>query len=332
MSTIDGGTSWQIENFRFNNFILLSIYFQNENNGWVGAEPHGIFLTTNGGNEWGEAAIDSGCFNGLEINKIRFFNDSIGVAVGGKFEISGVVWRTNNSGFNWYSECYSVDPFFDFKYYNNESDIVALSGDKEKGFKTGILKSINNQAFWLYDSIPAYGMISSFDLRNNMEIWAAMSFYDPNFLFSSNLGLTWEYIPITDSLYVQAIDFADSLNGIAVCGNGYILKYIPDDAVSVDDITTIIPEKNMLEQNYPNPFNPVTKISWQSSVGSWQSLKVFDILGNEVATLVDEYRDAGNHQVEFNTEVNIKSPASGIYFYQLRIGNYFESKKMILLK
>lgn len=87
-----------------------------------------------------------------------------------------------------------------------------------------------------------------------------------------------------------------------------------------------------LDQNYPNPFNPSTKISWQSPVSGWQTLKVYDVLGNEVAILVDEYRSAGSYEIEFNPESSIKHPASGIYFYQLQAGDYLETKKMILLK
>ncbi len=88
-----------------------------------------------------------------------------------------------------------------------------------------------------------------------------------------------------------------------------------------------------LSQNYPNPFNPSTKISWQSPVGGWQTLKVYDVLGNEVATLVDEYRSAGSYEVEFNVaQESLPAIASGIYFYQIKAGNFVEAKKMILLK
>jgi len=83
-----------------------------------------------------------------------------------------------------------------------------------------------------------------------------------------------------------------------------------------------------LSQNYPNPFNPSTKISWQSSVSSWQTLKIYDVLGNEVATLVDEYKPAGKYEVEWDAS----NYPSGVYFYQLKIENYIETKKMILLK
>jgi hypothetical protein len=83
-----------------------------------------------------------------------------------------------------------------------------------------------------------------------------------------------------------------------------------------------------LKQNYPNPFNPGTIISWQSPIGSWQTLKVYDILGNEIATLVDEYKSAGKYEVEFNA-ANL---SAGIYFYQLRTAFFSETKKLILMK
>jgi hypothetical protein len=83
-----------------------------------------------------------------------------------------------------------------------------------------------------------------------------------------------------------------------------------------------------LYQNYPNPFNPSTVISWQSSVGSHQTIKVFDVLGNQVAILVDEYKQAGNYEVEFNAA----ALPSGVYFYQLRAGEFIEAEKMILLR
>jgi hypothetical protein len=96
--------------------------------------------------------------------------------------------------------------------------------------------------------------------------------------------------------------------------------------VSSDDKN--IPGDYKLFQNYPNPFNPSTKINWQSPVASWQSIKVFDVLGNEIATIVDEFRNAGSYEVEFDAS-NIPS---GVYFYQLKARDYIETKKMLLLK
>jgi len=84
----------------------------------------------------------------------------------------------------------------------------------------------------------------------------------------------------------------------------------------------------ILFNNYPNPFNPSTKISWLSPVGSWQTLKVYDILGKVIATLLDEYKPAGSYEVEFDASLL----PSGVYFYQLRTGDFIDTKKMILLR
>ena len=85
-----------------------------------------------------------------------------------------------------------------------------------------------------------------------------------------------------------------------------------------------------LYQNYPNPFNPSTRIEYAIGSGQFVTLKVYDVLGREVATLVDEYRDAGSYSVEFRIK-NLEL-SSGIYFYQLKAGEFVETKKMLLLK
>ncbi len=87
-----------------------------------------------------------------------------------------------------------------------------------------------------------------------------------------------------------------------------------------------------LEQNYPNPFNPVTKISWYSPVGGWQVLKVFDVLGNEVTTLVEEYREAGSYSIIFDASAIGGGLTSGIYYYKLKAGEISETRKMVLMR
>ena len=95
-----------------------------------------------------------------------------------------------------------------------------------------------------------------------------------------------------------------------------------------EEQSTNLPYDFLLSQNYPNPFNPSTKISWQSPVGGWQTLKVYDVLGREVATLVDEYRDAGVYEVDFNA---VELP-SGVYMYRIQASSFVETKKMVVLK
>jgi parallel beta-helix repeat protein len=114
-------------------------------------------------------------------------------------------------------------------------------------------------------------------------------------------------------------------------GSGFDIGcYEFTNAVSVDE--KVIPQLFHLHQNYPNPFNPSTRIQYQISIISQVSLKVYDVLGNEIATLVNEYLPAGSYEVEFSPGSSIKYPASGIYFYRLQAGNYAQTKSMILIK
>ncbi|MBK9097683.1 MAG: T9SS type A sorting domain-containing protein [bacterium] len=121
-------------------------------------------------------------------------------------------------------------------------------------------------------------------------------------------------------------------NDIGVYGGPNCLYFEPITGIENNFNFDFTNRQYQLLQNYPNPFNPSTKISWQSPVGSWQTLKVFDVLGNEIATLVDEYKPAGVYEVEFQSTVGSHQLASGIYYYQLKAANYVETKKMILLR
>ena len=88
------------------------------------------------------------------------------------------------------------------------------------------------------------------------------------------------------------------------------------------------PANFKLFQNYPNPFNPSTKVKYEIPERSFVTIKVFDVLGNEVAALVNEEKTIGNYEVEFDA-TNLPT---GIYFYKLQAGNFVEIKKMVLIK
>lgn len=83
-----------------------------------------------------------------------------------------------------------------------------------------------------------------------------------------------------------------------------------------------------LFQNFPNPFNPVTSISYQLPSSGNVTLKIYDVLGNEIKALIDEYKPAGRYTINFNAS----ALASGIYFYRLKVNNYSFTKKLILIK
>ncbi len=100
-----------------------------------------------------------------------------------------------------------------------------------------------------------------------------------------------------------------------------------DFPISVED-NTEIPLEFKLSQNYPNPFNPNTTISYQIPQNSFVNLKIYDVLGNEIATLVNEQKSAGKYKVKFE----LKNLSSGVYFYKIQANNFIEIKKMILIK
>ncbi|GIV46267.1 MAG: hypothetical protein KatS3mg036_1085 [Ignavibacterium sp.] len=137
-------------------------------------------------------------------------------------------------------------------------------------------------------------------------------------------------IPDLGVILIQVTD--QNLNPLAAG------SYAEIDDISfniISDVNDVNPGlKNFsLEQNYPNPFNPSTKIRWYSSSGSWTTLKVFNLLGHEVATLVNEYKPAGIYETEFNAaHFSGLNLSSGVYFYQLKTDKFIETKRMILMK
>lgn len=116
---------------------------------------------------------------------------------------------------------------------------------------------------------------------------------------------------------------SDYLRGCVIDGVVY-----GDTVLSVDETSPVVGEYK-LYQNYPNPFNPSTTISWQSPVSGKVTIKLFDLLGREIETIVDEYYEAGKHSLLYNANFSL---SSGVYFYQLKAGNYIETKKMMYIK
>ncbi len=142
---------------------------------------------------------------------------------------------------------------------------------------------------------------------------------------SNNNGSSWNYVNNISTPYVYRIMvIGDKLFAATETG----LYFLPLSAVNVDEQITEIPEDFFLYSNYPNPFNASTTIKYQVPYQANVSLKLYDILGIEVATLIDEQMPAGQYATRF-TDDNL---TSGIYFYTLRAGSYTQTKKMILIK
>jgi len=143
------------------------------------------------------------------------------------------------------------------------------------------------------------------------------------------LGETWS--PVASSVFGGA-----AVNSIAASKNylyagtasGAWRIPLADIATSVKSSSSQFPGEYMLYQNFPNPFNPSTVIRYQMAVGSRATLKVYDVLGREIATLVDGEQVAGAHAVTFNAA----GISTGTYFYRFEAGRYSETKKFVVIK
>jgi hypothetical protein len=152
--------------------------------------------------------------------------------------------------------------------------------------------------------------------------------------FHLNLGETAEVvIALSAGMGNSNLNSITKLRENVIAADTSFLELVESGQVQVVDVKSISsenqnPEKFYLFQNYPNPFNPVTTINYQLTMNNFVTLKVYNTLGEEVATLVNGEKPAGKYQVTFDAS----KLSSGIYFYRLKAGSFIQTKKMILLK
>jgi carboxypeptidase T len=234
--------------------------------------------------------------------------------------------------------------------------------DGNKNFsdsRYGNARDNSNSFFNLLDTI---NLVGSANPRIEFAMkWAMETTFDYfRIQISTNFGSTWTNMP---GRYTRTVSGQPSYTSIqhwkneqinlnayigqkvkirfsfitdsGVPGDGYyfdnfkVINYT-DTLVSVNSIAGIVPDEFRLYQNYPNPFNPSTVIRYSIKENAFVKLKVYDVLGNEVATLVNQNQLRGSYNYQFST-VNYQLP-SGIYYYKLESGDFSEVKKMILLK
>ena len=223
------------------------------------------------------------------------------------------VW-TNDQWINYYLTNYEYD--------ENHNTIVILTktwqGNKWADAAKGVFEYGDNNNCIIEDWMIAND-------TNNWENWFRIFYeYDDNNNLIHLYGEEWEnnhWIPESEPLKVTNPD------GILF---GYLVKEIflyYSKPTSVESEKSIDDGFNLL-QNYPNPFNPSTTLSFVIGHSSFVALKVYDVIGKEVATLVNEEKPAGSYEVTWNA-ANL---SSGVYFYQLKAGSYTATKKLLLLK
>ena len=186
------------------------------------------------------------------------------------------------------------------------------------------LCGLHSGAFWP-NNYEAYNLIVNGPVKNIKwsSVWGTYESLYQNmrsfreFLIANQYQLDWLERPEGHSwgLWRASVD--------------RMLEYFfPENATNIGVTNDFVLSDYYLFQNYPNPFNSITKISWQSPVASHQTLKIYDVLGNEVATLVNEFRNAGKYEIGFDAS----ELTSGIYYYRIQAGDFTDTMKMILMK
>ena len=157
--------------------------------------------------------------------------------------------------------------------------------------------------------------------------------YGGGILLSTNSGASWT--PASTGfllpLYVYALAIAGT-NLVAGTGSGVWSRPLSEMVTSVQRQSTHLPTQFSLDQNYPNPFNPATTMSFVISHQSFVTLKVYDMLGEQVATLVNEVKQPGEYTVRWNAASATGGLPSGVYFYRLQAGSFTETKKLLLIR
>jgi hypothetical protein len=202
----------------------------------------------------------------------------------------------------------------------------------------GVYLSTNNGISWTavntglpYPYISALAM--SPDGTGGTNIFAgnytnATGTLQSGVFLSTNNGLNWSEVNtgLPRTTYIYSL-ITSKTNLIAGTSDGLWRRPL-SEITSVEQSSYRLPERFSLSQNYPNPFNPSTTIEYQIPKQSYVTLRIFDLLGREVATLVNEKREAGSYRVQFDGA----GLSSGVYFYQLRGGEFVQTKKLILQK
>lgn len=335
--TTNGGAAWNRQVLSQWNFGF-GIQFVDANNGWAGVLSGdfptnfsaSLIRSTNGGNTWSVASTFDrrfALFHFIDQNNGWAAVDSVGTSSGEPIPPSEIL-HTTNGGANWTSQRRdnTPGPYEAIHFVDANNGWVVGSAGK-------ILRTTNGGTSWTPVTNTGISSNSScyavFFLNANTG-WIGNS--DQNIrkvLHTTDGGATWtsQSVPVQYSIF--SIHFADASNGWLTSDYGGIAHTTTGGVTWVEeDYYPGIPVRFELKQNYPNPFNPSTTIAFSLPSSEFVVLKVLDLLGREVETLIKGERQAGNYSVSWNPG----ALPSGIYLYHLTAGKTSTTGKMILAK
>jgi photosystem II stability/assembly factor-like uncharacterized protein len=349
--TSNGGVNWT-KVLDLTDSFTDGIYMFNTNYGIYYADPtadgqpYQIRITTNGGFNW--SLVPNAPIASSEFGVINAWDwtDSNHVWLGSANTVpsstSAKVYKTTNGFYgNWSNTVVSGTGGENGCYYqaiafvNNTDGMIGSSGGNIK-------KTTDGGLTYSAVSIPS-GITGSFSvitmnaIKDGSNTIRLSTRGDTSRVYrTTNLGTSWirEAIPNQAATgQVQHIQFLDINTGFASLGSsnsnpdpGGLIKYT--GSVGISGNVGNVPSNYKLEQNFPNPFNPATTIKFSLPKSGFVALKVYDLLGKEVETLVSETMIAGNHEIFFDaSKLN-----SGVYFYKLFANSFADTKKMMLVK
>jgi photosystem II stability/assembly factor-like uncharacterized protein len=325
LKTTNGGESWTQQASWSDLSFLHGMYFFDSNRGWVTASGGNFLRTTDGGSNWTKQAS---AVTSATLYQIMFANSNIGWAVGE----SGTILKTTNGGSSWFLQTSGTANTLHGLYVYNDQ-IAWASGNNAT-----LLRTTNGGTTWAQIIVPGFpssSWIWDVHFANQSVGWIVG---DSGWIArTTDGGTTWDHQSVPDGITSALYRVRPTSTNVAwVVGDAGVVLRTSNSGVLVS-----APFQNnsnftgfALSQNYPNPFNPLTVIRYQLPVASRVRLRVFNILGEEVAELVNGEQQPGYYSAEWSAGV-----ASGIYFYRieaLAVGEpgrrFVETKKMILLR
>jgi len=321
--TTNLGVTWS-ETQIFDNYFN-DIYFIDNNTGYCAGKYGVIVKTTNSGAQW---------FNigGMEeysqiFNCIYFTSPDTGY-IGNEY---GRIYKTFNGGYNWLEiPAYPLSRIKSLVFPSLDTGYCAGYLPSGAGYKSNFYKTTNRGSSWQCIDTLNYVIFDVFFTSSNTGYHSGQQ---GQIAKTTNGGVTWNYQSSTVSTDLTCIYFLNNNTGFIGGSYDVLLKTLSGGEYVVSTGNSSITAEFNLSQNYPNPFNPQTKIKFAvpSNVkGQTSNVKLFiyDLLGREVATLVNEELKPGTYEADWDGS----NFSSGVYFYKIVSDNFVETRKMVLMK
>jgi len=323
LRSTNNGTSWSLLDSGLTNLYITCLTVSGSNL-FVGdgQSGNGVFLSTNNGANW--TAVDSGLTN-TSVYSLAVIPGEAGAANVFAGTQNGGVFLSTNNGKSWSLPGTGLSNEIVFALAVEGTRLFAATGE-------GVYLSTDNGKSWAAAGLTNNNVSSLIVIGGYVfagTVYTGVS--NGGIFLSGNNGANWKAVDTgMTNTNISSLAVIGSNLFAGTYGGGvwkrYLNEMIPGDAVRAtkSDIPTIF----SLSQNYPNPFNPTTTISFALPTRSYVSLKIFDMLGREVSTIVQGELQAGAYTRRWNAA----GMASGVYFYRLQAGIYADAKKLMLLK